>query len=64
MITSSARRATYRSAPMRLIVARCAVDYTGRLTPHLPEAVRLLMIKADGSVMVHATAGGSSRRTG
>jgi RecB family endonuclease NucS len=37
---------------MRLIVARCAVDYTGRLTTHLPEAVRLLMIKNDGGVSV------------
>jgi RecB family endonuclease NucS len=37
---------------MRLIVARCAVDYTGRLTTHLPEAVRLIMIKNDGGVSV------------
>src|SRR5829696_8032218 len=43
---------------MRLIVARCAVDYTGRLTAHLPEALRLIIIKADGSVLVHADAGG------
>ena len=43
---------------MRLIVARCTVDYTGRLTAHLPEALRLLMIKSDGSVLVHADAGG------
>src|SRR5215207_11766729 len=43
---------------MRLIVARCAVDYTGRLTAHLPEALRLIMIKADGSALVHADAGG------
>jgi RecB family endonuclease NucS len=43
---------------MRLIVARCSVDYTGRLTARLPEALRLLMIKADGSVLVHADAGG------
>jgi RecB family endonuclease NucS len=43
---------------MRLIVARCAVDYTGRLTAHLPQALRLIMIKADGSVLVHADAGG------
>ena len=43
---------------MRLIVARCAVDYTGRLTAHLPEALRLVMVKADGSVLVHADAGG------
>ena len=43
---------------MRLIVARCAVAYTGRLTAHLPEALRLVMIKADGSVLAHADAGG------
>lgn len=43
---------------MRLIVARCEVTYTGRLTAVLPEALRLLMIKADGSVMVHADTGG------
>ena len=46
------------SRAMRLIVARCAVDYTGRLTAHLPEALRLIMVKADGSVLVHADAGG------
>lgn len=39
---------------MRLVVARCSVDYLGRLTAHLPMAPRLLMIKADGSVSVHA----------
>src|SRR5947207_8565991 len=43
---------------MRLIVARCEVTYTGRLNAHLPESTRLLMIKADGSVLVHADAGG------
>ncbi len=43
---------------MRLIVARCTVDYSGRLSAHLPEALRLLMIKGDGSVMVHADTGG------
>ncbi len=43
---------------MRLIVARCEVRYTGRLTAVLPEALRLLMFKADGSVMVHADTGG------
>ena len=43
---------------MRLIVARCSVEYTGRLSTSLPEAVRLLLFKADGSVMVHADAGG------
>jgi endonuclease len=43
---------------VRLIVARCEVTYTGRVTAHLPESTRLLMIKADGSVLVHADAGG------
>jgi RecB family endonuclease NucS len=43
---------------VRLIVARCEVSYTGRLTAHLPEALRLLIVKADGSVLVHADAGG------
>jgi endonuclease len=43
---------------MRLIVARCEVRYTGRLTAVLPEALRLLMLKADGSVLVHADTGG------
>lgn len=43
---------------MRLIVARCEVTYTGRLTAVLPEALRLLMVKSDGSVMVHADTGG------
>jgi RecB family endonuclease NucS len=43
---------------MRLVVARCEVHYTGRLTATLPEAVRLLLFKADGSVLVHDDAGG------
>jgi RecB family endonuclease NucS len=43
---------------VRLIVARCEVLYTGRLTAVLPESTRLLMLKADGSVLVHADAGG------
>ena len=43
---------------MRLVVARCEVHYTGRLTAVLPEAVRLLVVKADGSVLVHDDAGG------
>ena len=43
---------------MRLIVARCEVSYTGRLTAFLPEALRLIIVKADGSVLVHADAGG------
>jgi RecB family endonuclease NucS len=37
-----------------LVIARCAVDYIGRLTAHLPPATRLLMIKADGSISIHA----------
>src|SRR5829696_6924534 len=43
---------------MRLIVARCEVRYSGRLTAVLPEALRLLVLKSDGSVMVHSDAGG------
>jgi RecB family endonuclease NucS len=44
---------------MRLIVARCEVRYTGRLLQALlPDALRLIMVKADGSVLVHADAGG------
>ena len=42
---------------MRLVIARCTVDYEGRLTAHLPEAVRLLMVKADGCVAIHADGG-------
>nr|WP_205863706.1 endonuclease NucS [Planosporangium mesophilum] len=40
--------------PVRLVIARCSVDYIGRLTAHLPLAIRLLMVKADGSVSIHA----------
>jgi RecB family endonuclease NucS len=39
---------------VRLVVARCSVDYVGRLTAHLPMAPRLLLVKADGSVSIHA----------
>ncbi|MDX6434485.1 MAG: endonuclease, partial [Streptosporangiaceae bacterium] len=39
---------------MRLVIARCSVDYVGRLTAHLPMAPRLVLIKADGSVSIHA----------
>jgi endonuclease len=42
---------------MRLVVARCQVDYAGRLTAHLPMATRVLMIKADGSVLIHSDGG-------
>lgn len=41
---------------MRLVIARCSVDYAGRLSAHLPLATRLLMVKADGSVLVHSDA--------
>jgi endonuclease len=41
-----------------LLVARCEVEYSGRLSAFLPEATRLLMVKADGSVLAHADAGG------
>jgi RecB family endonuclease NucS len=43
---------------VRLIVARCEVHYTGRLTAVLPESMRLVMLKSDGSVLVHADSGG------
>jgi len=43
---------------MRLIVARCEVRYCGRLNALLPEALRLIILKADGSVLIHADAGG------
>jgi len=42
---------------MRLVIARCSVDYAGRLTAHLPMATRLLLVKADGSVSIHADGG-------
>jgi endonuclease len=42
---------------MRLVVARCSVDYEGRLTAHLPLATRLIMVKADGCVAIHADGG-------
>jgi RecB family endonuclease NucS len=43
--------------PVRLVIARCSVDYVGRLTAHLPLATRLLLVKADGSVLVHSDGG-------
>lgn len=42
---------------MRIVIARCTVDYEGRLSAHLPEAVRLIMVKADGCVAIHADGG-------
>ena len=38
---------------MRLVIAKCTVDYEGRLSAHLPEAVRLIMVKADGLSLIH-----------
>ncbi|TDD67870.1 endonuclease NucS [Jiangella aurantiaca] len=42
---------------MRIVIARCQVDYAGRLTAHLPLATRVIMVKADGSVLVHSDGG-------
>ena len=42
---------------MRLVIARCTVAYDGRLTARLPEAVRLIMVKSDGCVAIHADGG-------
>lgn len=42
---------------MRLVVARCQVDYAGRLSAHLPMATRVLMLKSDGSVLIHSDGG-------
>ena len=39
---------------MRIVIARCTVDYAGKLSAHLPLAKRLLLVKADGSVSIHA----------
>jgi RecB family endonuclease NucS len=44
-------------ATVRLVIARCSVDYQGRLTAHLASALRLLIVKADGSVLVHSESG-------
>ena len=43
--------------PVRLVIARCQIDYAGRLTAHLPMATRLIMVKNDGSVLVHSDGG-------
>jgi RecB family endonuclease NucS len=42
---------------VRLVIARCSVDYAGRLSAHLPLATRLLIVKADSSVLVHSDGG-------
>lgn len=50
-------RGPLQLAPVRLVIARCSVDYVGRLSAHLPSALRLLIVKADGSVLVHSDGG-------
>jgi endonuclease len=55
-VLPSSLRASF--VAVRLIVARCSVIYSGRLDAFLPESLRLIMIKADGSVLVHADTGG------
>jgi RecB family endonuclease NucS len=45
---------------VRLIVARCEVTYSGRLSAFLPESTRLVVVKADGAVFVHADARGTN----
>ena len=42
---------------MRLVIADCEVNYSGRLDAHLPRATRLIMVKADGSVLIHSDGG-------
>lgn len=49
--------ALYPSMRMRLLIARCSVEYLGRLSAHLPEAIRLIMVKADGCVAIHSDGG-------
>ena len=51
------RGATVGWSTVRLVIATCSVDYDGRLTAHLPLATRLLLVKADGSVLVHSDGG-------
>ena len=55
MTTRAARLG--RIPAVRLVIARCSVDYEGRLQAHLPLATRLLVVKADGSVLVHSDGG-------
>jgi RecB family endonuclease NucS len=49
--------ATVDSPVVRIVVARCQVDYAGRLSAHLPLATRVLMLKSDGSVLIHSDGG-------
>ncbi len=54
---AATRAETCYTADVRLLIADCTVDYDGRLTAHLPRATRLIMVKADGCVAVHADGG-------
>jgi endonuclease len=54
---SAARAGEVDSLLVRLVVARCQVDYAGRLSAHLPMATRVLMLKSDGSVLIHSDGG-------
>ena len=51
------RAVTVSSVPVRLVIAKCQVDYAGRLTAHLPMATRLILVKNDGSVLIHSDGG-------
>jgi len=53
-ISSRTGRGDVRSAGVRLVIARCSVDYRGKLAAHLPTADRLIMVKADGSISIHS----------
>ena len=53
-MSSKTRKSAPRLDAVRLVIAKCSVDYAGRLSAHLPLATRLLLVKADGSVLVHS----------
>ncbi len=57
MCAAGCPRSAHYTLDVRLVIARCTVDYAGRLTAHLPLGTRLLMLKADGSLLVHADGG-------
>lgn len=57
VILARPERALVQWVTVRLVIAECSVDYLGRLRAHLPQARRLLMVKADGSVLIHSDGG-------
>lgn len=57
MAATGPTRVPYPGSLMRIVVADCSVDYSGRLSAHLPLARRVLLVKADGSVLVHSDGG-------